>query len=146
MCGLAVAALACGSLVLAPAAALAMPPAAKQYLPVVPTAKGPTAVHGSAPVVRPKVLTPAARSALEGKSGAELRKVATATALGAPARIDHKDPAQVRDDRPGFLSATFDALGQGAVLALLAGFALIVGLLAYIAWSRRRVGSGTPSA
>jgi hypothetical protein len=122
-----------------------MPPAAKQYLPVLPTANGPAAVHGSAPVARPDLLSPSARSSLNGKSGAELRRVATATALGAPARIEHKDSAQVRGDRPGFISAAFDALGQGALLALLAGFALIAGLLAYIAWSRRRLGSGTPT-
>jgi hypothetical protein len=141
-----VAALACGSIALAPAAALAMPPAAKQYLPVLPTANGPAAVRGSAPVVRPDVLSPSARSSLKGKSGAELRKVATATSLGAPARIAHKDSADVQGGRPSFLSATFDALGQGAVLALLAGFVLIAGLLAYLARSRRRLGSGTPSS
>jgi hypothetical protein len=140
-----VAALAC-SIALAPAAALAMPPAAKQYLPVLPTANGPAAVRNSAPVVRPQVLSPSARSSLEGKSGAELRKVATATALGAPARIVHKESANVQGDRPGFISATFDALGQGAMLALLAGLIVIAGLLAYLARSRRRLGSGTPSS
>ncbi len=140
------AALLCGSVVLTPAAALAMPPAAKQYLPVIPTAKGPAAVRSSEPQARPELLSPAARSALKGASGADLRSVATATALGAPARIEHKDAAQVQGDRPGFASATFDALGQGAVLALLAGFALIAGLLAYVARSRHGPRSGTPAA
>jgi hypothetical protein len=145
MRGIAVAAVACGLIALAPAAASAMPPAAKQYLPVLPTANGPAAVHDAAPVARPDVLSPAARSSLKGKSGKELRKVATATALGAPARIAHKQSADVQGGRPGFLSAAFDALGQGAVLALLAGFVLIAGLLVYIARSRRRLESGTPA-
>jgi hypothetical protein len=136
----------CGSLALAPTAALAMPPAAKQYLPVLPTANGPAAVRHSAPVARPEQLSPSARSSLKGKSGSELRRVATATALGAPARIEHKESAQVRGARPGFLSATFDALGQGAVLALLAGFALLAGVLAYIARTRRGPGSGSPTS
>ena len=140
------AALLCGSVVLTPAAALAMPPAAKQYLPVIPTANGPVAVRSSAPQARPELLSPSARVALKGPSGTELRKVATATGLGAPGRIDHKDAAEVQGARPGFASATFGALGQGAVLALLAGFALIAGLLAYIARSRRPPGSGTPAA
>jgi hypothetical protein len=136
----------CGSLLVAPAAAPAMPPAAKQYLPVIPTANGPAAVRGSAPVARPDRLSPSARAALKGKSGAALRSVATATALGAPARIDHGGSARVQGGSPSFLSATFDALGQGAVLALLAGFAVIAGLLAYIARSRRRLGPGSPAS
>jgi|tagenome__1003787_1003787.scaffolds.fasta_scaffold20899523_2 hypothetical protein len=126
---------------MAPASAAALPPAAKQYLPVLPTANGPAALRKSAPVERPQQLTPSARASLKGKSGAELRRVATATALGAPAHIDRKDSAQVEGARPGFLSATFDALGEGAVLALLAGFALLAGLLVYLARSRRRLGS-----
>ena len=122
-----------------------MPPAAKQYLPVIPTANGPAAVRNSAPQARPDQLTPSARSSLRGKSGSELRSLATATALGAPARVNHGDSSRVQGDSPGFVSATFDALGQGAVLALLAGFALLAVILAVVARSRRRIGSGTPT-
>jgi hypothetical protein len=126
--------------------ALALPPAAKQYLPVIPTAQGPQGVHSSAPVARPDQLSPAARAALKGSSGAQLRRIATATALGAPERSGPQNPAQVEGARPGFLSATFDALGQGAVLALLAAFALITGLLVYLGRSRRDVETGSPAS
>ena len=123
-----------------------MPPAAKQYLPVIPTADGPKAVHGAAPVARDDQLSPAARAALKGRSGAELRRVATATALGAPAQVQSKDAPEVEGSQPGFVSATFDALGQGPVLALLAGFALITGLLVYLARTRRDVGPGSSTS
>jgi hypothetical protein len=133
-------------LVLGPTAAWAMPPAAKQYLPVIPTADGPAAVKESAAVERPDQLTPAARASLKGPSSAELRKVATAKALGAPSRVNPKEAADVGGDSPSFLSAAFSALGQGAVLALLAGFVLITALLVYIARSRRDVGSGSSTS
>jgi hypothetical protein len=125
---------------------MALPPAAKQYLPVIPTANGPEGVGSTAAVARPDQLTPAARHALKGRSGAELRRVATATALGAPARSGPKNPAQVAGTRPGFLAATFDALGQGPMLALLAAFALITGLLVYLARSSRDPGSGSSTS
>jgi hypothetical protein len=136
----------CGLLALAPAGAVAMPPAAKQYLPVIPTADGPKAVHGAAPVARDDQLSPAARAALKGPSGDELRRVATATALGAPSRVEPKDAAPVDGSQPSFPSAVIDALGNGAVLALLAGFALITGLLIYLARSGRDVGSGSSTS
>jgi hypothetical protein len=134
---------ACVLIALAPGLAVAMPPAAKQYLPVVPTANGPK-VQGATPTARPAQLTPAARQALRGPSGAELRRVATATALGAPARSGHGGAAAVAGDRPSFVSATFDALAQGAVLALLAGFAVITALLVYLSRSGRGAKRGSP--
>jgi hypothetical protein len=132
-------------------AAIALPPAAKQYLPVIPTANGPQGVHSSAPVARPEQLSPAARAALKGSTGADLRRIATATALGAPAQAGPGDPARVEGARPegarpGFLSATFDALGQGAVLALIAAFALVTGLLVYLGRSGRDVETGSPTS
>jgi hypothetical protein len=146
MSGLLVAALLSGLLALAPVGALAMPPAAKQYLPVIPTADGPKAVHGAAPVARPDQLTPAARASLKGRSGAELRRVATATALGAPSSVDPTHKSPVDGAEPSFLSATFDALGQGPVLALLAGFALLTALLIYLARSGGDAGSGSSTS
>jgi hypothetical protein len=141
-----VTALLSGALALAPTGALAMPPAAKQYLPVIPTADGPKAVHGATPRTRDDQLTPAARAALKGPSGAELRRVATATALGAPTRVEPNGASEVEGSQPGFASATFGALGQGPVLAVLAGFALITGLLVYLARSRRDIGSGSSAS
>lgn len=133
-------------LVMSPPAAMALPPAAKQYLPVIPTANGPAAVRSSAPVARPDQLTPAARASLKGRSGADLRRVATATSLGAPARVEPRDSAQVEGARPGFFSAVFDALGQGVVLALLGGFALITALLVYLARLGRDAESGSSTS
>jgi hypothetical protein len=145
MWGLAAAALLCG-LVAGPTAAWAMPPAAKQYLPVIPTADGPATVKESAAVEHPDQLTPAARASLKGPSNAELRKVATAKALGAPSRVDPGQATQVEGDQPSFLSAAFGALAQGPVLGLLAGFALITGLLVYVARSRTGPGVGSPTS
>jgi hypothetical protein len=123
-----------------------MPPAAKQYLPVIPTADGPKAVHESAPVARPDQLTPAARESLKGSSGSQLRQVATARSLGAPARTQPKSSSGVEGDRPGAASATVGALGDGAVIALLAALALATALLVYLSRSRRGTGSGSSTS
>jgi hypothetical protein len=52
----------------------------------------------------------------------------------------------VAGDRPSFLSATFDALGQGAVLALLGVFVAITSLLVYLSRSGRGARSGSPTS
>jgi hypothetical protein len=121
------------AILLAPAAALAAPPAVDEYTLRLPTAQG--AQHPTtAPTVNPGELPPGVVERLSStKDGVTLEQIATSRELGAPKPPEQATKAGAADGR-GVVAAAFMAAGDGSGLLLIA--ALIAVTL--LAWFTRR--------
>lgn len=123
------------AVLLAPATAVASPPAVDQYTQHLPGAGGDsTASDGGTPVARPQLLPDEAKSALSGHDGKKLAQIATARDLGAPATVDEGPATDVTAAADhGFATVVADSALSAPGLVLigaLGGIALAGG------WSR----------
>jgi hypothetical protein len=139
LCGGAVALAAALTILLAPAAALAAPPAVDEYTLRLPTAHG--ASHpNSAPSVNPGELSPAVVQKLSSlKDGVTLEQIATSRELGAPKPAGNA-PAAAAPAGRGVVSAAFSAVGDGSGL-LLIGTLIAITVLALVTRRGRPPGS-----
>jgi hypothetical protein len=112
------------AILLAPATALASPPAVDEYTLRLPTAQGSNHPN-TAPTVNPEELSPgiAARLA-SSKDGVTLEQIATSRQLGAP-KPSAKTPGLSSPDDRGVVAAASAAVGDSSGLLLIAALIAI---------------------